>query len=448
VVTGELSEDNGEWRAGSDGAVVVFEDGVSLKLGPAARIRCWPSTHLALGGPASTPTHVFGLVAGAVVVEDPPPTPKASQAVLIQVPGGLAGVTSGGQLGAVTDGHSSAVANRKGTAWASPNGASHPLDPGTGWSTSKYDANPFRIVPAPTLTAARHAFSGVTKAAVVDGIRWSPVQSARSYVLRFGAKGGATESFETSEPSQPRPFRGVAPGEYTATVTAIDQHGLEGPASAPLALRVVGVALPPGAGLDDDGAISVAERAPIRLTHAAGLLVAYGPTPEWTAAPPELRLFRGESTIAHIRDPKDTTGFDVLLRPRRLVVKVTAGPKRLVWPGDPVRISIHASDGYGGAAPSSAELHPVVTLGVDPVPVEFTRHGSSLTAEIPEPANAGPGPWIVRVQVNDQFGNAIARDFVEIGRRHGPNEPTAPALLTPPKSVAGNGATALRKAAR
>src|SRR5205814_10115292 len=82
----------------------------------------------------------------------------------------------------------------------------------------------------------------------------------------------------------------------------------------------------------------------------------------------------------------------------------------------PVRITIRASDGEGGAAPDTVELHPVVMLGVDELPVQFTRKGSILTAEVPAPPAPGMGPWIVRVQVSDQFGNPVGRDFVEIVR--------------------------------
>lgn len=426
LIAGDLTEGRSEWKAGAAGAAVALDDGVVLRLGPDARLRWWPSARLSLGGASTTPADVLGLLEGAAVVEDPLPTAKSRHGVLVQLPGGLAGVTAGGRLQVVTDGRSSAVANLEGTAWASPNGSSHVLDPGTGWSTSKVDVSPFPIAGAPVLTAARHAFSGITGGVAIDGVRWSRVEGASAYVLRFGPEtgGGATETLRTSEPFQPRAFRTVPPGTYRATVAAIDEHGLEGRESAPLPLHVVGVTLPPGATLDDDGAVTLAARAAVALTHATGLLVAYGAAREWSAAPPEVRLFRGEPTLVRIRDPRDATGFDLSLQPRRFELRVSVGPKRATWPGDAVHISIRATDGHGGAAPSTVELHPVVTLGVEPLPVEFERQGSSLVADVAAPADPGPGPWVVRVQVNDQFGNSIGRDFVEIARRPPPKKPT------------------------
>jgi hypothetical protein len=420
VVAGDLNEGKLEWKAGTDGAVVALDDGVVLRLSPATRLRWWPSTRLPLGGPSATQTDVVGLLEGAAVVEDPLPTAKARQAVLVQVPGGLAGVTAGGRLAVVTDGRSSAVANLQGTAWASQSGPSHALDAGTGWSSSKIDVSPFPIAPAPVLTAAHHAFSGASGGAAIDGIRWSPVAGARAYVLRFGPEGGAaTETLQTTEPTQPRAFARVAPGVYRATVAAIDEHGLEGRESAPLSLHVVGITLPAGASLDEAGAVTIVDRAPVRLTHAAGLLVAYGNAREWLAAPSAVRIFRGEATLVHVRDPRDATGFDLLLQPRQLELQVSAGPKRLVWPGDPVHITIRATDGHGGAPPPDTELYPIVTLGIQPLAVEFAHEGESLVADVPAPADAGPGPWVVRVRVNDQFGNLLGRDFVEIGMARG-----------------------------
>jgi hypothetical protein len=425
VVSGDLSEGKTEWTAGAVGAVVALDDGVVLRLGAGARLRWWPSSHLLLGGSSPTPADVLGLLDGAAVVEAPLPKAKAQHAVLVQLPGGLTAVTAGGRLEVATDGRSSAVANLEGTAWASPNGSSHVLDPGMGWSTSKVNVSPFPIAAAPVLTAARHAYSGISGGAAIDGIRWSRVQGASVYILRFGPEGaaGATETLRTSEPFQPRAFRTVPPGAYRATVAAIDEHGLEGRPSAPLTLHVVGITLPQGATLDDDGAVTLADRAPVALTHATGLLVAYGSAREWGPAPPEVRLFRGEPTLVSIRDPRDATGFDLPLQPRRFVLRVSVGPKRVTWPGDAVHISIRATDGRGGAAPSTVELHPVVTLGVEPLPVEFERQGSSLVADVAAPADPGPGPWVVRVQVNDQFGNSIGRDFVEIERRPPPKKP-------------------------
>jgi hypothetical protein len=437
VVSGELNEGKLEWRAGPAGAIVAMDDGVVLRFAPAARLRLWPSTRLLLGGASPTPTDVLGLLEGTVVVEDAHPTDKEQRhAVLVQVPGGLAGVTAGGRLQVVTDGHSSAIANLEGVAWASTNGPSHSLAPGMAWSTSKFEVNPYAMAPVPAPVAVRHAFSGVGGGAVIDDIHWAPLTGVRGYVLRFGPQGGAvTDTVQTTEPSLPHALRDVPPGDYRATVAAIDQHGLEGRESAPLSLHVVGITLPPGATLGDDGAVTVAEHIPVPLTHAAGLLVATGNAREWGAAPSEVRLFRGEPTFVHIRDPRDTTGFDLLLQPRRLAVQVSVGPKRLVWPGAPVHISIRATDGRGGAAPSTVELHPVVTLGIDPLPVEFTRQGSSLVADVPAPANPGPGPWVVRVQVDDQFGNAIGRDFVEIGRRPAKKPPEGPASDAPEANV-------------
>jgi hypothetical protein len=48
---------------------------------------------------------------------------------------------------------------------------------------------------------------------------------------------------------------------------------------------------------------------------------------------------------------------------------------------------------------------PTVTLGLDPVDVNFEQEGNTLHAVVLP--SAKPGPWIVRVDVADQFGVAL-----------------------------------------
>jgi hypothetical protein len=60
-----------------------------------------------------------------------------------------------------------------------------------------------------------------------------------------------------------------------------------------------------------------------------------------------------------------------------------------------------------------------VTLGVRPMDVAFRHRNGGLSAKVyPQ---AGAGPWVMRVDVRDQFGMPLGRDFVEIIR--GPNKP-------------------------
>jgi hypothetical protein len=58
---------------------------------------------------------------------------------------------------------------------------------------------------------------------------------------------------------------------------------------------------------------------------------------------------------------------------------------------------------------------PRVTLGVDALDVQFRQRGRVLHGRVPP--QPGAGPWVVRVDVADQFGLPLGRDFVEVIRR-------------------------------
>jgi hypothetical protein len=63
-----------------------------------------------------------------------------------------------------------------------------------------------------------------------------------------------------------------------------------------------------------------------------------------------------------------------------------------------------------------------VALGVDPIEVEWRREGDELFGRVSP--QAGKGPWVVRLEVSDQFGIPLGRDFVEVTQQ-------APANLVP-----------------
>jgi hypothetical protein len=46
--------------------------------------------------------------------------------------------------------------------------------------------------------------------------------------------------------------------------------------------------------------------------------------------------------------------------------------------------------------------------------VKFRKKGHAFYGRVPP--QPGPGPWVVRVDVSDQFGLALGRDFVEVIR--------------------------------
>src|SRR6185369_3268988 len=109
---------------------------------------------------------------------------------------------------------------------------------------------------------------------------------------------------ESENTTQPHPFPAVSSGSYVARVSAVDDGGLEGFPSGPVALRVVGVDLKPDQYIGSDGAIRVVDPEPVALRHVDGLMATYGRAQGWIPAPPVAKLFRGDDTLVRLRDPR------------------------------------------------------------------------------------------------------------------------------------------------
>jgi hypothetical protein len=54
-----------------------------------------------------------------------------------------------------------------------------------------------------------------------------------------------------------------------------------------------------------------------------------------------------------------------------------------------------------------------VSVNLDPVDARWQHHGNSMSSAIKAPLGV-PGPWVVRVEVVDETGVVIGRDFLEV----------------------------------
>jgi hypothetical protein len=195
-------------------------------------------------------------------------------------------------------------------------------------------------------------------------------------------------------------------------VTAVDATGVESVRPLERAVRVVQVTLPEGGYRDSTGAVRFPRGTKLGLTHAEGVEMAYGSARDYVAAPSELELLRAEPRLVRLRASADEPDAKLLLLPRNARAEVEFGSRAPRWPGHSLPIRVRLKEAGGGDVPSWIEARPRVTVGVEPVDVAFTRDGAWLTGALaPQP---GPGPWVVRVEVADQHGFELGRDFVEI----------------------------------
>jgi len=73
---------------------------------------------------------------------------------------------------------------------------------------------------------------------------------------------------------------------------------------------------------------------------------------------------------------------------------------------------VHLFDARGRAVSEAVSVKPQVLVDVQPVDVKWLRTGNALHASIPAPASRGP--WVVRVEIADEFGDPAGRDFMEV----------------------------------
>jgi hypothetical protein len=87
----------------------------------------------------------------------------------------------------------------------------------------------------------------------------------------------------------------------------------------------------------------------------------------------------------------------------------------LRWPGENAQIQIKLASSNGGPPPTWIKPRMRVRLGVDELDVSWAQQGDSWLAQVPP--QPGVGPWVLRIEVEDQYGHSIGRDFVEIAAR-------------------------------
>ena len=427
VVAGSGTTLGGVLTAGPEGAEYVLPGQARLSLAPGAAVRVFPkSQQLQLAAGAKTTTYSFVLIHGRVDVAVPS---KPKSAVLCSI-GKLSAVISAGQATLLSHGEDSTVSSSAGDVRTLLDGHWQTLAPGTlahFGGARPGTAEP--AVPAPALSPGQRLWFSPGEPVVIGGVSFASVAGADAYELRLAAADGAGVQLLLLRGTRlDDGFRPVPPGEYQIAARSIDREGIAGPWSRAEALRVVGVTLPPG-GYVNAGDIFVGKGQDVRFSHTEGLEMTYEGAGRYVPASQAVSLYRGETTVVSFRVPGSVFPTSARLRPRGLYAHVALGPRRAVWPTDSVQIAVELRSKDGEPVPQWVELKTDVKLGIEPIEVAFTRDGNRLVGTVPAPDRAGP--WVLRVEVKDQFGALLGRDFLEIAQA-----PPAPSAKTASTRVA------------
>jgi hypothetical protein len=399
----------------AEGTTKQLPGGALLHLAPGTRIELGRSMKLQLAptGNPSTPTQVVKLISGRVDV-DIPASKSPKTAVLLQAPHKVSAVAKGGHSIAIVDANRVTVAAvdgdmlaASGNDWkALPGGLVRSFigaDPT--YQEQKVPGVPSLSIPHPLLLSlaadapdAHAEAAGVKEADHYQFSVWRVTGKGNELVRRIDGRASAAIS-------------GLQPGAYQVTARAVDASGIFGQDSPASSLRLVGAELPLGSRYED-GAILLGQRGRAKLIGAAGLEASYNASLHFVAAPDSVGLSRGESTVLRLREPGTLDEVRVALEPRSLRADVEISPKHPHWPEDMIEVTVQLFDTRGRPVAESTPVKPTVLVDVQQVEVTWLRSGNTMHTFIPAPNNRGP--WVVRVEIADEFGDPAGRDFMEV----------------------------------
>lgn len=432
VVAGSGTKAGGVFTAGPHGAELQLPSQARLLLAPGAAVRVFPVAQpLQLSPGVKTATYSFALLQGRVDVTVPA---KPRSAVLCSI-GKLSALVGTGQAALFTREGKSTVSSIAGDVRTLLNDHWQTLAPG---SLARFGDDrsgvPEPAIAAPKLAPGQRLWLSPGEPVVISGVDFTQVPGAGRYELRLRAKDGSGEQLRsvTFASRLGETFAPISPGAYELAIRSVDAEGMAGSWSAGDTVRVVGVTLPPG-GYAASGDIFIGKGQEVSFSNTDGLEMTYEGAGHYVPASRAVALYRGETTVVSFRVPGSLYPTTARLRPRNVYAHVDIGPSRAVWPKDPIEIVVELRTRGGQSVPDFLEPKPEVKLGIEPIEVSFTRHGSRLVGVVP--ATDKPGPWVLRVEVKDQFGALLGRDFLEIAK--GPAAP-APAIAKGTARVAAN----------
>jgi len=395
----------GETRTLPGGAVVTFSKGAKYELGKPIKLQ------LSATSSDKTPVQVIKLTSGRVSISIPE-SKKPKTAVLVQAPRKVSAVAKGGQSLVITSESHVTVAAVKGEMLAASGNDWKTLNSGV---VRAYGAGAFtdHAVPrAPKLDVASSMLLALTGKAATE-LRAAPQNVAYRRLTLSRVEGSKRSLLSEQEwKSDREQLPELPPGRYEVSASAVDSFGVESPASQPVTFRVIGADLPDGARLAD-GAIWLGRSGRVKLIGADGLEASYGRASVFIPVPKDVGLARGESTLLRLREPGSKHELGIKLEPRTLKADIEIGPKSARWPSDPLQVTVKLFDHRGRPIVEELKTKPQVFVNVGQVAPTWTHHGNSYTATVaPSP---GSGPWVVRVEVTDDFGDSAGRDFIELG---------------------------------
>ncbi len=397
---------SGDSRTLPGGALVSFSKDATYELGRPVRLQLAPT------GTEKTTVQVIKLTSGRVSVTIPE-SKKPKTAVLIQAPRKVSAVAKGGQSLVITAADRITVAAQRGEMLAALGNDWKALPSGLVRSFGGGVASEQPVPPTPQLRVDNSMLLALNgDVSTLLHAAPSPNVEYRQLSLYRVDASKRTKVTETAWRSDSQQLPQLSPGRYEVQARSVDRFGVESASSEPLTLRVIGAQLPEGARLNKD-AILLGRSGRVKLIGADGLEASYGHASVFIPAPNDVGLARGESTLLRLREHGAKEELGIKLEPRTLRADVEIGPKTARWPGEALQVTVKLFDHQGHPLKDELKNKPQVFVNIARIDPTWTHSGNTYSAKVP-PA-AGTGPWVVRVEVNDDFGDSAGRDFIELG---------------------------------
>lgn len=416
VVAGDGVRAHGYFTAGASGAVFALPGDARIELDPGASVKIFAAAQrLKMPEGYAVPTWSVSVRSGRVHAWVAQPKQAA---VLLTVSERFSTVVSRGAGMLLVDEREVTAVNVTGVSHTIVSGRWQALEEGTLRSLEPGDPTPVTqaTLSPSSISAGRRLWVSTSQRVAVDSLEWTPVSGAADYTVALRRSGGEEPMhvLTTRELRLPAPLGPLEPGQYSVAVRANDARGVPGRWSQPVPLRVVGVELPAGAYVSSSGGIHLVSGQQVHFTHTDGLELIYTGATRYVPANSRVPLHRGERTLVSFREPGSSDTANAWLEPRALEAEVRLGPAAARWPEDDVEVSIQLQATSRGAPLNLLEPRPKVTVGVDVVDVAWRWEGSHLRGTVPR--QAGEGPWVIRVEVEDQFGLPLGRNVLEVAR--------------------------------
>lgn len=396
-------------------ASTLLPGGVVVTTEPGTVIERLPNMKVRSGTQATTNTYVYRLTQGQVAVSVEP-SARNSTAVLVYTPGGLSAAVSQGRgvIRVISNSisftaqtapmlvakgeHSRLLGARRTLAIDVARGGFHELE-----------------LPRPPALFLEHELAlSLPKVGFETTVRMKPDANIDRYEIAFLKRSAdawvpiATQVTTKHEAS----FTGNGSGDYAVVARAFDRFGIESPTSAPLGFRAVGVRLPEGAQLISGG-VALTPKQHLELSEVDGLIMTFGFGESFIEAPRTLSLYRGRGGLVRLLDPRTRGEVRFRLVPHVVRAQIQLGSPRTTWPKDRTVAVVKLVNATGHALSSSAGYTADVSINSERRRVHWERSGNTMRAVIAPPRYM-PGPWVLRVEVRNQLGELVGRNFLEI----------------------------------